>query len=158
METRLDPPGIPLLVLAAAAPSRLRHHRCRGLQGRQCWSWGSRDGRQRPRSCCSRSLQPPASCFLPGLRPFVFLTINGTAPSIVSAGAATGCHSSEYFPLAASPVQTARKIGGEPPSPSCILCPTTGAGTLPPALVPACLLATLAASRPALPVAGRAAG
>lgn len=48
METRLDPPSIPLLVLAAAAPSGPKHHCCRGLQGRLCWSWGSRGGRQPP--------------------------------------------------------------------------------------------------------------
>lgn len=79
------------------------------------------------------SRPPPASSQDAG--PLCFLTINGTAPSIVSAGAAAGCHSSEYFPLAVSPLHANGIEGGErgePPSPGCVPCPPPRTVTLPP--------------------------
>lgn len=92
---------------------------------------GARDACS-PQQRCSLSLWPPASCFLPGCSPFVLLTINGMAPSIVSAGTAAGCHSTEYFPLAISPLCKRPGKQGEPLSPGCILCLAPSASTVPP--------------------------
>lgn len=61
----------------------------------------------------------------------MFLTINGMAPSIVSAGTVAGFHSTEYFPLAISPLCKWPGKRGEPPSPGCILCLAPSASTLP---------------------------